>query len=342
MVRSRPSRTSELDFVIAASGVACTAARSDSLTDWAKVLELALHHRVLARVYRNAASVIPQAFKQHMHDHVLRNSRNAMSNLLRTIEAVQLLERAKIRVIVLKGPLLAHRLYGDYGLRICGDVDLLVRADDLLRAAQALSAAGYHHHTKLDARSLTLHRKLEHDVAFAHPSDDTLVELHGDIAQPHYSYRVNLEQWWAARQSVQVAGIEISVLRAEHAYLLCALHGAKHQWNRLDLIADLAAFRHVALNRDRINVEAEAAGLTRVVEIGEGLASHFYADAPCPDDALVTDLMIQLVGGESLGRWEVAWVDVRSRERVQDQIRYLAGRFVRKPLLDLGRLPFLH
>jgi hypothetical protein len=277
-----------------------------------------------------------------MHDHVLRNSQNAMCNLLRTVEAVSLLERAKIPVIVLKGPLLAARLYGDYGLRVCSDVDMLVRSSDMLRAAQALSAAGYHHHTKLDARSLKHHRKLEHDVAFAHPNDDTLIELHCNIAQPHYSYRVNLKAWWGERQRSTVAGVEVDVLSPEHAYLLSAMHAARHQWSRLDLIADIAAFGPTVLNRQRIKAEAASAGLARVVEIGEALANQFYGDGALPADALADMLAAELIDGKSFGRFSGAWLDVRSRERAHDQIKYLAGRFVRKPLLGLTALSVKH
>lgn len=323
--------------MVANSGVACSAATAAAVRDWDKVIQLALEHRVLPRIYRNAGALIPQAVKQSMYDHVLRNARNAMSNIVRTIEAVHLLERARIPVIVLKGPLLASRLYGDYGLRVCGDVDLLVRSNDLLRAAHAFSAAGYHHHTILDARSLARHCKLEHDVAFVHPNDDTLIELHGKVAQPHYSYRVNLGEWWAARQTVRVAGVELEVLSPEHTYLLAAMHAARHQWARLDLIGDLAAFRPMVLDRQLIHDAAVSAGLSRVLEIGEALARYYYGDGTLPNDRLACELIAQLLEAKNFSRFQTAWLDVRSRECMHDRIRYLTGRFVHKPLLDMGR-----
>lgn len=323
--------------MVANSGAACSAATADAVRDWDEVIQLALEHRVLPRIYRNAGAVIPQAVKQSMYDHVLRNSRNALSNIVRTIEAVHLLEAARIPVIVLKGPLLASRLFGDYGSRVCGDVDLLVRSNDLLRAAHVCREAGYHHHTKLDARSLARHRKLEHDVAFVHPNDDTLIELHWNVAQPHYSYRVKLEDWWAARQTVRVAGVELEVLSPEHTYLLAAMHAARHQWTRLDLIADLAAFRPMVLDRQLIHHDAASAGLSRVLEIGEALASYFYGDGTLPNGPLVSELIAPLLETKNLGRFRTAWLDVRSRECMQDRIRYVTGRFVHKPLLEMSR-----
>jgi hypothetical protein len=53
------------------------------------------------------------------------------------------LEEAGIAVLVLKGPLQARRLHGDVGFRHSNDVDLLVGAGDLDRAASVLAGFGY-------------------------------------------------------------------------------------------------------------------------------------------------------------------------------------------------------
>src|SRR5688572_19708204 len=193
MQASSLSLTSEFAFVVGTSCALCGDACADHVRDWESVLDIALRHRVLPRVWRNAAALIPQPYAQRMHEHALRNTQSALQNIQRTIETVQLLEQHGIASIVLKGPLLAQRLYGDLGLRMCSDVDLLVRPEDSLRAARLLSDSGYHHHTALDPRSLQLHRMVYHDAAFVHPDNGTLIELHSHIAQPHYSYRVDLE-----------------------------------------------------------------------------------------------------------------------------------------------------
>ena len=340
MQASSLSLTSEFAFVVGMTGALTVGARADDVNDWQLVLDIALEHRVLPRVWRNAAALMPQPHAQRMYEHALRITQNALQNIQRTIEVVQLFERHGITAIVLKGPLLAQRLYGDLGLRMCSDVDLLVRSEDLLRASQLLSANGYHHHTALNTRSLQLHRKVEHDVAFAHPDDGTLIELHADIAQPHYSYRVDLNAWWLARETAWVGGVRLPVLAVEHAYLLLVMHAARHQWSRLDLIADIAAFQKLALDRALVTRVASTSGISRLVELSESLAALFYGEAPARMHPITTKLANSLIEGRKFGRWDGAWLDVLAREGTADQLRYIIGRFVRRPFFIAVNAPF--
>jgi Uncharacterised nucleotidyltransferase len=59
------------------------------------------------------------------------------------------LDEAGIRAVPLKGPFLAELLYGDPGLRVSGDLDLLVDAEQLDAAADVLMANGYGETTDL-------------------------------------------------------------------------------------------------------------------------------------------------------------------------------------------------
>jgi hypothetical protein len=53
------------------------------------------------------------------------------------------LERSGIPAIALKGPIMARELYGDSGLRVTSDIDLLVGRADFKRAVEILSDHGY-------------------------------------------------------------------------------------------------------------------------------------------------------------------------------------------------------
>lgn len=60
-----------------------------------------------------------------------------------TVVVTTALEQAAIRTILLKGPALAERLYGDQESRTYLDTDLLVAVEDLARAGATLSSLGY-------------------------------------------------------------------------------------------------------------------------------------------------------------------------------------------------------
>lgn len=328
------SPSPEFAFVASNSGTT-TGGHAEAVRDWPDVIELAMHHRVLPRVWRHAGAVIPEPFRGQMRAYATVNGRNALQNIERTLEALQLLEADGIPAIVLKGPLQARRLYGDFALRMNVDVDLLVREADLARAARAFDAAGYKHHTAISQRSLQRHRAFEHDVAFTHPEDAQLIELHADVAQPHYGYRVPLAEWWGSRVSTTVGGRNVAILNAEAAYLLTILHAARHQWHRLDLIADIAAFQSQDLDRQLVLSQAVAAGLFRAMHLGEALASHFYGTVPVTTGSLAFDLASQVVTGHEFGRWRGMWVDVRGRDDFPGRVTYVTQRIIRQSLRRL-------
>jgi hypothetical protein len=58
--------------------------------------------------------------------------------------ATERIEAAGIRVVPVKGPHLAERLYGDIALRSSNDIDLLVPPDDFQDAVRVLGRHGYH------------------------------------------------------------------------------------------------------------------------------------------------------------------------------------------------------
>lgn len=62
-----------------------------------------------------------------------------------TLDLVDGLRDRGVGVLVLKGPGLGERLYGDAGLRPSRDVDLLVAPEDFDRAIRALKERGYSH-----------------------------------------------------------------------------------------------------------------------------------------------------------------------------------------------------
>src|SRR5687767_11163768 len=88
-----PSR--ELDFVVRASAPE-TAALPTDLLDWDEVRTHALHHRVLPRVWRNAAASIPAHHADTFQHIAAANAQLSLRYLARTVEVVQLLEAAGI------------------------------------------------------------------------------------------------------------------------------------------------------------------------------------------------------------------------------------------------------
>lgn len=324
--------SAELDFVIRASAPAPAALTAQHVTDWPRVCQLAEQQRVLPRVWHNAAPLIPEPSASSMREQAAAQARRNLALLARTIDAVQLLANSDVEAVVLKGPWLAQRLYGDYGLRCCVDVDLLVQPHEFARAARAFARAGYQHDTPLDDATLARHLRTQHDLAFTHPQDGTLIELHADVAQPHYAYQMPLPEWWQQRRRIKTGGHELTVLNDEHAFLLAVLHAAKHRWHRLDLIADLTAFSSWPLDWSMVRASVQRTGMVRALETGLALSAHFYSETPPDTRPLVRQLALRAVQGSDASRWAGIWLDLQLRERWRDRVRYLYGRALRPTL----------
>ena len=319
----------ELAFVARASVGAVQPAITAQVHDWKRVVDLAVTHRVFPRVLRNAGAKIPEQFVTQLREHAATNSRAILANLAKTAEVTTLLRRAGLHPLVIKGPLLSCQLFGDYGMRVSGDVDILIPESELLQSAQLLSAHGYAHHTPATAAALAHHRKTEHDVAFAHPADATLVELHADIAQPHYAFNLDLSDWWQRARTCNIGDARVSVPALEDAYLIAVLHASRHQWSRLDLIADIAAFQCLDIDRATIQKCAESAGVLRILHVAESLADELRGEGQ--GGGVARSLLEKLAEGRGFSRWQGFWLDWRLRERAGDRLRYLVGRGLRLP-----------
>lgn len=320
------SASAELVFVAQAAGPDRSPRRADAGIDWDTVLELTEKHRVVSRVWRNAAASFPPACAERMRSRAKQRARAALHNVQQTLTAIALLDGAGVPAIVLKGPLLAQRLYGDMGMRECSDVDLMVRRADIMAATRALSGAGYLHDTQLSPDNIRAHLRFEHDISFTDPVDGHLVELHAMVAQPHYSYTIDMDEWWGEAEVMPAGTRRARVLKLEHAYLLSVLHAAKHRWHRLDMISDLAAFECMPLDWNQIDAEARSAGMLRVVEISRALTGYFYHGRPLTGHPLAAALASKVIATQEFGRWNGAWLDLRVRERAADRVRYMVRR----------------
>ena len=300
---------------------------------WPHLLEMAEYHRltpILARATRNYPK--PDAVNATLAAAARENTQQNLVFFSHTVRIGAALDREGIDALAIKGPVLAYQLHGDLSLRVCSDVDVLVRAEQFARAARALCALGYTTDASLDEASLQAHLRFHHDLAFEH-ADGTLIELHANIAQPHYSYRTDLDRWFERAQTVAVSGHHIRTPCSEHALVLAIVHGTKHAWSRLDLLADVAAIARRRLDWKDVLSQIDRMGARRAATLA-GILLRDVLDLPSP---LLTD---HRIGRRFSGRvksrmlfpadptyWETRLFDFRVRERASDRLRYVTNLY---------------
>jgi len=121
--------------------------------------------------------------------------------------------------IILKGPYLAARFYGDVKGREFFDLDLLVPSADRARTVRLLAAASYSRRSRVlfgeGFTSFFVH-------GFDFSAGDAYLDLHWRLSR-HPSLRLDEAEIWKRRRSYPIDGRSYAVLSDEHEVVFAAL-----------------------------------------------------------------------------------------------------------------------
>jgi len=336
-------------FDPAATETVAAAARAG--VDPTRLAEIARRHRVGGLVMRRlrtagvadleAASEVATAAETAG----VRGLRMA-SGLARVLD---LFGEAGIRPLALKGPIMAAELYGDVGARPSGDLDLLVRADDQTQARHTLVKAGFRADPPLDEQGALDYLAAGFAYSFRDDAQDLIVEVHPSLAHRDFRFEPDMEQLWDRAIPARIAGRTVLTLSPEDRFLFLCVHGAKHEWDQLIWVCDVAeAIRSGdVLDWTIIARQAVETGSLRMLQLGVHLANAFTG-VTLPLEAAVLasrpgmDHLARQVWGRMLDpieRKPTLWRQLRfhrgvreraaerwgqTREKVSDRIRTFA------------------
>jgi hypothetical protein len=244
--------------------------------DWPHLLELAEDHGVTghltARLLQFDQDLVPVATREAL---VERQRVQIFITLRMNAELLRLLDRfesTEIGALVVKGPVLAVQAYGDSAMRSYGDLDLLVRQRDIRRATELMIADGYQAAVPLRAIDAG---KIPGQYLFSNPDSKFLVELHNDFTLRYFPRRLPIEEFFARQIRVRLDAHEAPALSVEDELVLICIHGAKHFWERLMWIADVAALvsRQSTIDWERVTELTNAVGAECMLHTGLRLAA---------------------------------------------------------------------
>lgn len=208
--------------------------------DWERFLALAEHHRlypvVADRLRREGVKLDPDVL-QRLRSMSDRNALRMLQLTAEMIEVSKLLSAGGVRSIMLKGPVLAQRLYGGLHLRTSKDLDLLVPENQIDSAEKILQNRGY----KLDdqiPRIIDDLRWKTHHVSLSSPANGIQIELHWRL-NPDTVRESTFDELWGRRSIVALSGYKVDGLGNEDLFVYLISHGARHGWFRLRWLADI-------------------------------------------------------------------------------------------------------
>jgi hypothetical protein len=330
--------------------------------DWELVLRLAQEHRLRSLLYWQLSGACPEAVPKNTLDQLRNHFRaNHLRNLFLTGELLKLLrelEASGIPAIPYKGPVLATAVYGNLALREFGDLDVLVRKDDAMKAREVLSSLGYSPQYRMTQAQEAAF--LEYDRQLPLVRDDgCMVELHWTVTPRAIYFLLGPEYLWERAERGSLGSGTVASFPPEDLLLILCVHGSAHLWERIGWICDIAELVRVSENVDweQLLKRASALNSKRMLLLGLVLANDLL-DADLPervlrevrDDADVRALAAEVYGrlfsedmrGRELFEGSARWrFHFRMIERLRDKLRYCIHRATTPTLSDweVVRLP---
>ena len=216
-----------------------------SILDWDSLMAAAQRHALLPLMHHHLSKcktdLVPPAHAKQLktvfQENVARNL--VLMNELRSI--TQSLQSSGVESFPFKGPVLGLIAYDDLGLRRSVDLDIVVRPTDVERARECLTTRGYRLTRRLDPRQTQFLISRQHNLQFARDEGRLMVELHWRIAPKLFARGFGAEELWSKLKTLNIGDVELSSLPVEELLMTLCVHGARHLWERLSWVADIAA-----------------------------------------------------------------------------------------------------
>jgi putative nucleotidyltransferase-like protein len=235
------------------------------------------------------APELPASALEHLRGIAVRSAARSLRIGRELAEILELFRRAGIPVIALKGAHLGQIVYPSMALRTMGDLDLMVRRDQLPMAEDLLGQLGYvPQHDPLEQVDYAHHH---HTRPLGKPGA-VRIDLHWSIARPTAPFAVDIEGIWERAVPARLAGVEALVLSPEDLILHLCLHASFDHQFRLGLRACwdiLEVLRHHrgSIDWDQLGRRARQWGIGRYVYVTLRLVRELLA-ADIPPAAIAS------------------------------------------------------
>jgi len=270
--------------------------------DWDCFLKKARENGVSAVVYSKLNEIKKDC--THIPSFILKKLKkvyylNATKNSLIYEElgkVLKIFSNAGLQVIVLKGAVLAEKIYGNLALRPMTDVDLLVKKEDLIFLDEQMKILGYRpsdisvkdidfssgYLTTIDYRSLSPNSPSFH------------VHWHfvnSSIPNESYIKSIKIEDIWRDAEKTNIADVETMVMAPHHLLIHLSEHALRvtHSLSKISFFCDIGEVVNSYQERldwDRLLKESLKFNLNRMVYISLYFASRFL-ETKIPENVLL-------------------------------------------------------
>jgi hypothetical protein len=195
-----------------------------------------------------------------------------------------LLKEHGVATLALKGPALAAAAYGDIALRQFTDLDILVRERDLVSALAVLQTDGYCSSMPLHGSPAAIPGASQ--VTLVKPGVIGAIDLHWRLSPSYFALTPEGEELWQRATEVQLNTSSVLTLGHQNLILHLCVHGARHGWQSLSGICDIAAVtRRFKFDWKSLTEHASQLGSLRALLLG-CLLAYELLEAEVPESLI--------------------------------------------------------
>jgi hypothetical protein len=257
--------------------------------DWNALLAAAAEHSLTSLVCKNlqdcAGAALSAPWRERFSQSFFECSCRSLALTAELFRVLEAFPSRGVSATPYKGPVLASQAYGEIALREFSDLDIIVPQRQIASAHRTLLDLGFRPSCPAIAgiESPPSPRRIPGQYAYRKGAG-TLVELHTEQTLRYFPATLDLEALCARRQATTLAGRQVLTFSAEDTLLLLSVHGAKHLWDRLAWIADIAALTKRSRQDWALVLErARSWRVQRMLLLGLGLAVRLF-ETPLPDE----------------------------------------------------------
>ena len=225
-------------------------------------------------------------------------------------------------------------------MRHWGDLDILVRKNNVVKAKDLLLSNGFKFlwpKFPLNSVQEIAHLESKYNYTFENENTGVVLQLPWGITPKYFSFPPEPEWLWEKLVPQKIAGTEILTFLPEDYLLILCVHASNHGWMRLSWICDISELinKHPNLNWEYIIREAQLFGVKRILLLGlliahnflgtylnEEVMQHINADSRVrilEDQVATKYLRNDYIGSKA---FEIPLFHLRIREWFSDKVRY--------------------
>jgi len=216
------------------------------------------------------------------------NLRIAQQNMLMSAELLKIMtlfDQNGVDAMAFKGPILSAFAYGSVTMRQYGDLDILIKKQEIQTCLALLITQGYHPEIELNKNTLETFYNCVNVIGLHKGS--IRIEIHWELLSKNYAIDWDEEKLWLKNQTVLINRHPVPTLTFENHILYLCAHGSKHLFERLEWVSDIErsirSQKHV--DWQHLLKEAKELGVQRMLFLGLALSKLFF-ELPLPQEII--------------------------------------------------------